>query len=210
MKSIVVITLISSYFFTTEDPRQMLDTHYKSYMTVQAVNPVGIEGYHQLILDSTKQMPDSAKRFLSTNIDWEVYAESIFRPNWDKLTKVQKEEFKRVLQRDAIDRYGDLFSPSMKFSVKFNGDTQYKILRGRRFAKVSTTISSLKSDAEFEVDFIFYLGPERWALSDVYVDGVSKSRTYRKSVRRIYKKEGYKGVVNAFRKNLAQKSRARK
>ena len=202
MKSLVVITLISSYFFTTEDPHQMLDTHYKSYVAVQAVNPAGIEEYRQLMLDSSKQMPDSAKRFLSTNIDWEVYAESVFQPNWDKLTKVQKEEFKRVLQRDAIDRYGDLFSPSMKFSVKFNGDTQYKVLRGRRFAKVSTTISSLKSDAEVEVDFIFHLGPERWALSDIYVDGVSKSKSYRYSVRRLYKKEGYEGVIKAFEKKL--------
>ena len=201
MKSLVVAAVFTAYFFNGEDPRQMLDTQLKSYTAMQASNPAGIEGHRKKLLDSTTYMPKSAQKFIDANIDWEVYAESIFRPNWDKLTKAQREKFKRVLQRDAIERYGHLFSPSTKFSVKFNGDTQYKVLRGNKFAKVSTTISSLKTDAEVDVDFIFYLGPERWALSDIYLDGVSKSRTYRREVRKIYKKVGYEGVVRAFRKH---------
>jgi len=202
MKSVLVVAMISAHFFTDADPRQVLNTQYKSYTIIQSVNPVGIEKFRDKILDKTKHMPRSARKFLDTNIDWGVYAESIFRPNWDKLTKAQKTEFKKLLQRDAIERYGHLFSPSLKFSVKFNGDTQYKILRGKKFAKVSTTISSLKSDAEIDVDFVFHLGPERWAICDIYIDGVSKSRSYRQEVRKIYKKEGYKGVVSAFKKNL--------
>ena len=200
MKTLIAAAMVSAYFFNTEDPQRMLNTQYKSYITVQSVNPAGIEKFRNKILDSTTHMPESAKKFLNSNIDWDVYAESVFRPNWDELTKAQKEEFKQILQRDAIERYGPLFSPSTKFSVKFNGDTQYKMLRGHRFAKVSTTISSLKSDAEVDVDFIFHLGPERWALSDVYVDGVSKAKSYRSAVRKIYKKEGYEGVVRAFQK----------
>jgi ABC-type transporter MlaC component len=200
MKSLVVVAIATAYFFNGEDPRQMLDTQFKSYTTMQSTDPACIERYQKKLLDSTRHMPPSARKFLDTNIDWEVYAESVFRPNWDKLTKAQQKEFKGVLQREAIDRYGDLFSPSMKFSVKFNGDTQYKLTRGHRFAMVSTTISSLKSDAEVDADFVFHLGPEQWALSDIYLDGVSKSRTYRQEVRKIYKKEGYEGVVRAFQK----------
>jgi len=200
MKTLIAAAMISTYFFNAEDPQRTLETQYKTYISVQAFNPSGIEKFRNRLLDATKHMPKSAREFIDTNIDWEVYAESIFRPNWDKLTKVQQVKFKKLLQRDAIERYGHLFSPSTKFSVKFNGDTQYKILRGRKFAKVSTTISSLKSDAEVDVDFVFHLGPERWALSDVYVDGVSKAKSYRSSVRKIYKKEGYEGVVRAFQK----------
>ena len=119
---------------------------------------------------------------------------------WDKLTKAQQVKFKKLLQRNAVDRYGHLFSSSTKFTVHFNGGTQYKVLRGHRFAKVSTTISALRSDAEIDADFIFHRGPGRWALCDVYIDGVSKSKTYRREVRRIYRKEGYDGVIKAFRK----------
>ena len=205
MKSLVVAAMATAYFFNGEDPRRMLDTQFKSYATMQDVDPAGIEGYRKKLLDSTMHMPKSVQKFIDANIDWEVYAESIFRPNWDKLTKAQQVRFKKVLQRDAIDRYGHFFSPSTKFSVKFNGDTQYKVLRGNKFAKVSTTISSLKSDAEVDVDFVFHLGPERWALSDIYLDGVSKSRTYRREVRKIYKREGYEGVVRVFQKRSKNK-----
>ena len=205
MNSLAAAAIVTAYFFNGEDPQRVLETQYKSYASVQVINPSGIERFRDRILDKTKHMPSSARKFLDTNIDWEVYAESIFRPNWDKLTKAQRAEFKKVLQRNAIERYGHLFSPSTKFSVKFNGDTQYKVLRGRKFAKVSTTISSLRSDAEVDADFVFHLGPERWALSDIYVDGVSKSRTYRQEVRKIYKKEGYEGVVRAFQKRQDRK-----
>ena len=126
MKSLFVLTLIGSYFFTTEDPQKTLSRQYDSYVTMQSVNPNGIQKLRRQILDDPKRMLSVPGKFVDTNIDWEAYAESIFRPNWDKLTKVQQKEFKRVLQRDAIERYGTLFSPSSKFSVKFNGDTQYE------------------------------------------------------------------------------------
>jgi len=198
MKSLVV-AVASAYLFTGGDPQIMLNTQYKAYTTVQAFNPGGVEKYRDKILDSSRRPPKSAQVFLDNNIDWETYAESIFRPNWDKLTKAQQVKFKKLLQRDAISRYGYLFSPSAKFTVYFNGGTQYKVLRGHRFAKVSTTIKSLHSDAEVDADFVFHRGPNRWALCDVYIDGVSKSRTYRREVRKIYRKEGYNGVIKAFR-----------
>jgi len=206
MKSLAIAAVFTAYFFINgEDPQQMLDTQIKSYTAMQVSNPARIERHRKKLLDSTRHMPKPAQKFIDANIDWEAYAESVFRPNWDELTKAQREKFKSVLQRDAIERYGHLFSPSTKFAVKFNGDTQYKVLRGHKFAKVSTTISSLKSDAEVDVDFVFHLGPERWALSDIYLDGVSKSRTYRREVRKIYKKEGYEGVVRAFQKRSKDK-----
>tara|TARA_Y100000310_G_scaffold269506_2_gene282720 strand:+ start:476 stop:1084 length:609 start_codon:yes stop_codon:yes gene_type:complete len=201
MKSILIASLISTYFFTTADPQEVLHAQYKAYVNVQAFRPSAVEKYRNRLLDKTKKLPKSAQKFLDTNVDWEIYAESIFKPNWDKLTKKQKAKFKKLLQRDAINRYGHLFSPSMKFSVKFNGETEYKTLRENKFAKVSTTLSSISSDAEVDIDFIFHRLPERWALCDVYIDGVSKSKSYRKSVRRIYKKEGYEGVISAFQKN---------
>jgi len=201
MKSLVVAAVVSAYFFNGDDPQRMLETQYKSYITVQAFNKSGIEKYRNRILDPKKRLPNSARQFIETNIDWDVYAESIFRPNWDKLNNHQKIKFKRTLQRDAINRYGHLFSPDITFSVKFNGPTEFKLLKGNKFARVRTTISSLRNDAEIDVDFIFRFGTERWALCDVYIDGVSKTRSYRSSVRKIYKKKGFDGVIKSFRNN---------
>jgi len=182
-----------------------LNTQYKAYITVQAFNPGAIKKYRDRLLNKKKLLPKSAQKFMNTNIDWEMYAESIFRPNWDDLSKKQKANFKKLLQRDVLERYGHLFSPDIKFSAKFKGETQYKNLRGHKFARVSTTLKSTRSDVEIDIDFIFHRGPKRWALCDMHIDGVSKSKSYRQSVRRIYKKHGYNGVVKIFEKRLAQK-----
>ena len=206
MKSVLIAMVVSAYFFSDADPQEMLNTQYKAYITAQAFNPIGVKKYHDRIVGPAKKLPKSAQLFLDTNIDWETYAESVFRPNWDKLTKLQQKKFKRLLQRDIMERYGYLFSPNMKFSAKFNGPTEYKLLHGIKFAKVSTTLSATRSDAEANVDFIFRKGQKRWALCDVYLDGVSKSKSYRRSVRKIYKKKGYKGVIDTFRNNLDRKS----
>jgi ABC-type transporter MlaC component len=207
MKSILITAMVSAYLFSNADPQETLKTQYKAYVAVQAFNPGGVEKYRDKVLHKTKKIPRSARTFLSANIDWEAYAESVFRPNWNKLTKRQKRKFKKLLQRDAIQRYGHLFSPDLKFSAKFNNPTDYKLLRGNKFARVRVTLASTRTDAEAEVDFIFRQGLKRWAICDVYIDGVSKSKSYRRAVRRIYKKEGYKGVMKVFEKNLVRKDR---
>ena len=191
---------VTAFLFTSGDPQLMIDTQYRAYTKAQAFFPERINKYRDRTLDKKRRLPKSAQAFINANIDWELYASSIFKPNWDELTKKQQQEFIRLLQRDAINRYGKLFTANLTFSVQFRGQTEYKLLRGHEFARVNTTLKSTKSDAEVDVSFIFHKGEKRWALCDVYIDGVSKSKSWRRSVRRIYKKEGYSGVVKAFKK----------
>jgi len=199
MKSLAV-AVVSAYLFTGSDPQIMLNTQYKAYSTMQAFNSSGISKYKEKILNESKDMPISARIFLNNNINWELYAASIFRSDWDKLTRSQKKRFKHTLQHDIINRYGHLFSSSTRFAVTFKGDTKYKMLRGKSFAKVGLVISSISSDAEVDIDLIFHKGLVRWALCDVYIDGVSKTKIYRREVRKIYRNKGFDGVIEAFEK----------
>ena len=191
---------VTAFLFTSGDPQLTLDTQYRAYTKAQAFFPERINKYRDRALNKKRRLPKSAHTFINANIDWELYASSIFRPNWDELTKKQQAQFINLLQRDAISRYGKLFTADLTFSVQFRGQTEYKMLRGHEFARVNTTLKSTKSDAEVDVSFIFRKGETRWALCDVYIDGVSKAKSWRRSVRRIYKKEGYSGVVKAFQK----------
>ena len=200
--SLLLVAVVSAFFFTHEDPQIMLDKQYRAYITAQAFKPAALKKYRKRVLQVEKPFLNSTRMFINTNIDWDLYAESILKPNWDKLTDKQKQRFKKLLQKVHIKKYGKYFSPSTKFSAIFSKQTEYKLLRGKSFAKVSATLKSTRSDAEIDIDLIFHKGPERWALCDVYVDGVSKSRAYRSQVRKIYKKEGYKGVMKAFRRAL--------
>ena len=89
--SLLVATLVSSFFFTVEDPKIMLDKQYKSYITAQALTPGSVDKYRDRILETKKPFLKSTRMFLDTNIDWELYAKSIFSPKyWDSLTKKQK------------------------------------------------------------------------------------------------------------------------
>ena len=199
--SLALASLVSIFFFTHEDPQITMNKQYKAYATAQAFKPGSVEKYRNRALQIEKPMLKSTRLFLDTNVDWELYAKSIFNPNWDTLTKNQKRRFIELLQKVYIKKYGKLFSTKAKFSVSFR-PTEYKMLRGENFARVKTTISSTSSDLEFDIDFVFHEGPKRWALCDVYIDGVSKSRAYRSQVRKIYKKKGYEGVISAFKRAL--------
>ena len=203
--SLLVTTLVSSFFFTAQDPQVMLSKQYKSYITAQAMTPGSVNKYRDRIMETKKPFLKSTRLFLDTNIDWELYAKSIFSPKyWDSLTKKQKKNFIKLLQKVHIRKYAKHFSANTKFSVHFDKPTEYKLLRGEEFARVRTTVKSRSHDVEFDVDFVFHMGTERWALCDIYIDGLSKSKIYRREVRNIFKKKGYAGVMKAFRNALSK------
>lgn len=199
MKTSLVIAMVSSFLFSTEDPQKMLNKQYSAYITTQAINPSGVRKYRDRITNTKRPLPKSARLFIDTNIDWELYAQSSFgEKKWEELSTKQKKAFKILLRKVHLKKYAKYLSPNVKFSAIFNGPTKYKQLKGHEFAKVSTTLTSSTRGISFDVDFIFHKNDQRWSLCDVYVDGVSKSKNYRTQIRKIYKKDGYKGVMNAF------------
>ena len=203
MKTAVLVALVGGFLFSNEDPQIMLNKQYKAYISAQAFTPGQVEKYHKRITNLKRPLPKSTKMFLEANVDWEAYAQSTFGlKNWKALSNKQKKKFKRLLQKVHIKKYGKYFSPDVKFSMHFRSPTEYKLLRGFHFAKVETTVSSLRNDVEFDIDFIFRRGEKRWALCDVYIDGISKSKNYRRQVKKIFKKKGFKGVMEAFRNAL--------
>ena len=203
MKTSLVIAMVSSFLFSNEDPQRMLDKQYDAYITAQAFNPSGVEKYKNRIINTDRPLPKSARLFIDTNIDWDLYAKSTLGSKvWEAFSNKQRQNFKILLRKVHLKKYGKYFSSDIKFSAKFNGPTKYKLLRGHEFAKVETTLSSTTRDIEFDVDFIFHRGQDRWALCDIYIDGVSKSKTYRSQIKKIYKKDGYDGVMSAFKRAL--------
>ena len=203
MKTSLVVVMVSSFLFSTEDPQEMLNKQYNAYTTTQKINPSGVRKYRNRITNTDLPLPKSARMFIDTNIDWELYAESAFgEKTWHALSERQKNNFKSLFRKVHLKKYGKYLSPDTRFSVEFVGPTKYKTFKGHNFAKVSTTLLSVSHNVEFDVDFIFHKNKNRWALCDVYVDGVSKSKNYRSQINRIYKKDGYTGVIEAFHRAL--------
>ena len=203
MKTSLVLAMVSSFLFSAEDPQKMLNKQYSAYVTTQTVNPSGVRKYRNRITNIMRPLPRSARLFIDTNIDWELYAQSSFgEKTWGNLSTKEKNAFKVLLRKVHLKKYGKYLSPDIKFSATFNGPTRYKQLKGHDFAKVSTTLVSSNSGVTFDVDFIFHKEADRWSLCDVYVEGVSKSKNYRSQIRKIYKEKGFKGVMDSFTNTL--------
>jgi ABC-type transporter MlaC component len=208
MKSAIVISIISAYIFTAQDPQIVLSQQYKTYVLAQQLNPGVITSIKNRILNGKKPLPRSAKQFLEKNIAWDVFAKSTFHSSWDKLTTKQHKEYTSILKKMMLRRYAKYFDPNKIFSVSFPHPTDYKNLRGEKFAKVATIVSSITNESEFEAEFIFIFKDKHWMLCDIYIDGVSKSRSYRSAMRKIYKKYGYSGVISKLKNKTSKLKKA--
>ena len=208
MKSVLLTGILAAYIFTAQDPQIVLSHQYKAYVIAQQLNPNGINKLKERILNDKKKLPRSAKQFLEKNIAWKFFAQSTLHTNWDNLNAKQQKEFTMSLRKMMLKRYAKYFDPNKKFSVKFPKRTDYRLLRGEKFAKVATVVSSVANESEFDADFIFVFKDNRWMLCDIYVDGVSKSRSYRTALRRLYKKHGYNGLISKLKNKTKKLKRA--
>jgi len=208
MKSILMASIITAYIFTAQDPQIVLSHQYKAYAIAQQLNPSGIIKIRDRILNDKKKLPSAAKQFLEKNIAWKFFAQSTLHTHWDSLNTKQQKEFTMSLRKMMLKRYAKYFDPNKKISVKFPTPTDYRLLRGEKFAKVATVVSSIANESEFDADFIFVFKDNRWMFCDIYIDGVSKSRSYRTALRRLYKQHGYNGLISKLKNRVKKLKKA--
>ena len=184
-------------------PANQLRAHYNVYQMAQKFTPDRLERIKGQVV-GTRKMSKGVARFMKDYIDWDTYAELSFK-DWDKLGKKQKRHLVKLLKTLTIKRYADLVSPTRRFMIQFGKNVVYKTIKGVQYAKVSTHVTDWTSDAELEVSFLLRKRKQDvWALCDVYIDGVSKARTYRAELRKIFLKKGFKGVVGALKRSTAK------
>jgi len=199
MKSVLIASIVTAYIFTAQDPQIVLSHQYKAYVIAQQFSPSGITKIRDRVLNDKKKLPRAAKQFLEKNFAWDVFAKATLHSQWDELGTKQRKEYTNTLKKMMLRRYAKYFDPNKIFSVKFPNQTDYKMLRGEKFAKVKTIVTSISNESEFEADIIFIFKDKHWMICDVYIDGVSKSRSYRTALRRIYKKYGYNGIISKLK-----------
>ena len=187
-------------------PMYQLRAHYNVYQIAQKFTPDRLQRIKGQIV-GTRKMSKGVARFMRDHIDWDTYAELSFK-NWDELTKKQKRHLSNLLKNLTIKRYADLVTPERRFMIQFKEDVKYIMVRGERYAKVAAHVTDWKSDAEVEIQFLLRKHKKStWTLCDVYVEGVSKARTYRTELRRVYSKKGFKGVVKILKRSAAKHNR---
>jgi len=191
---------------TYANPEYQLRAYYNVYQMAQKFTPKKIESIKGQIIGS-KKMKKGVARFMRNNVDWDTHAELSFK-DFGELTKKQKKQLSKLLKTLTTRRYARLFSPDKRFMVQFRQPIKYITVRGKQYARVDSMVTIWESKAEVELSFLLRKGKKGlWMLCDVYVDGVSKARTYRAELRKIFKKRGYKGVVRTLKKSIAKHKR---
>jgi ABC-type transporter MlaC component len=201
-----VLFLASASAFAAKNyggPANQLRAHYNVYQMAQKFTPDKLLKIKGQVVGARK-MSKGVARFMSNYIDWDTYAELCFK-DWDSLNKKQKRHLVKLLKTLTIKRYADLVSPTRRFMIQFGKNVVYKTIKGKQYAKVKAYVTDWTSDAEAEMSFLLRKRKENvWTLCDVYVEGISKARTYRAELRKIFLKKGFKGVVGALKRSTAK------
>ena len=185
------------------NPEHQLRAYYNVYQIAQKLSPSKIENIKGQIVGK-KKMKKGVARFMRNNVDWDTHAELSFK-DYDKLTKKQKKQLSNLLRTLTTRRYARLFSPNKRFMLQFKQPVKYIAVRGKQYARVDAMVTIRESKSEVELSFLLRKGEKGlWLLCDVYVDGVSKARAYRAELRKIFKRQGFKGVVGALKRNTAK------
>ena len=207
MKTFISVLAIGMLLFGTAqaNPMEQMRSQYKLYQIAQKLYPNKIEKVKSQIL-GTRKMSKGVARYVKSYLDWNTYAELSFR-DWDKLTNPQKKQLTHLLKKVTINRYADLFDPKARYMVQFGENVKYITVRGQEYARVNTLVTVWESHSEIEMGFLFHKRKKRWALCDVYIEDVSKARTFRSALRRIYIKEGFDGVIKTLKKKTKKTQR---
>jgi len=142
-----------------------------------------------------KEIHATMKQRLNFFMDYrEMSSRILGKVRWDKLFKPQRQEFQSLLSSMVRNGHVKRFKPGRKIAISY--DDYVRVLKDGR-AQVRTTVEIGKTSADVYYSMHFKNGD--WAVYDIVVDEVSQVQTYRKSFRKVLKKEGWKGLIKRMR-----------
>jgi len=143
----------------------------------------------------TKELHTAIARQMDTFMDYREMAVRILgKERWSKLSKSQHQEFQHLLSALVHKTYVQRFRPGHKFTISY--DEQVRVLKDGR-TQVRTTIDFERASVNAYYSMRF--NNVGWSIYDIIVDEVSQVQIYRRSFRRILKKEGWKGLMKRMR-----------
>ncbi len=139
------------------------------------------------------------KTLADSLIDYQELAlQSLGDALWAQRSEAERKEFTGLLQSLIEKSYVEQTEKDPKFQVRWQ---EQEMGRAGDRARIVTLASA--RGAEVELEYRLQKGPKGWIVYNLLVDGVSMSRNYRKTFKRIIKKEGWPKLVERMRKKLA-------
>ncbi len=140
-------------------------------------------------------------KHLIERMDFHHMSERILgNATWKSLKKPRRNEFLGLLQKMLQRTYVKRFKPGQRVQVRY----QDKVRAGKSGrVQVRTEIKVKRTRAE--VWYSMLPVQQSWRIYDIVVDEASQLRTYRRSFRKVLKKDGWDALIARMNKSARRK-----
>lgn len=139
------------------------------------------------------------KALADTVLDYGELARQSLGPRaWSKRTPAEQAEFQKLLQALIEKNYVEQAERDPEFRVQWQ---QQELGRKGDRARVVTLAAS--KSAEIELEYRLMLTERGWIVYNLLIDGVSMTRNYRKTFKRIIRRQGFPKLIERMQRKLA-------
>jgi len=131
-------------------------------------------------------------------VDYTELAKRSLKKRWDKRSEPEQAEFTSLLRALIEKAYLEQVEKQPDFDVEYG---KKKLLDDGSRATVETLAKAGQTTVEIEYRMVLRDGA--WIAVDIVVDGVSMVRNYRRSFKKIIKKDGWDGLIDRMKKKLS-------
>ena len=139
------------------------------------------------------------KALADSLIDYSELARgSLGKKLWAARSEAGRGRFTELLQGIIEKTYVEQTEKNPEFKVKWIEEEL-----GRKGDRARVLSLASAKGTEVELEYRLLLGPGGWIVYNLLVDGVSMTRNYRKTFKRIIKKQGWEGLIRRMERKLA-------
>jgi len=131
-------------------------------------------------------------------VDYTELAKRSLKKRWDKRTEAEREEFSGLLKALIEKSYLEQVEKQPDFEVSWE---EKRLLDDGARAAVRTVARS--GETAVEIEYRLRRRETGWMAVDIVVDGVSMVRNYRRSFRKVIKKDGWQALIDKMKRKLA-------
>jgi phospholipid transport system substrate-binding protein len=179
---------------------------------VQPKQTVPAKQFVKALHDQMHRLTDSHKQLgalheaigsqLVAQVDFAYMGQRILgTKTFSSLKPAQRIEFLALLQKMLVRTYVKRFKPGNAIEVKY-ADKVRTGKKGRVQVRTEISVNRMRADVWYALIGSPTTG---WRIFDIVVDEASQLRTYRRSFRRVLKKDGWDGLMTRMKKSANRK-----
>ena len=152
--------------------------------------------------NAEKKQKDEIKALASTLLDYSELSKRALQGHWDKLSKMQRDEFVATL-RGLIERnYVRQLRSNLDYDIVYRNEE----LSGNE-ATVNSQVKVKTEGKSTDVEIVYKLrklSGEKWMVYDVITDEVSLVRNYRSQFHKIITEKSYDELLKKMKSKLKE------